>query len=610
MGVTYKLKDEVVNFIVEQKRVNPSLSCRGLVQIVQEKFQIHVSKSSVNQIFKSFQLSSPVGRRTKKERKLKKFKIPNPPLLLTQQEELPVIIPPQEEPPAVVPPWEEPAVIIPPQEEPPVIAPQVEKEPEPIEVKVEPSPVPFSLKVNFTPSEPLIDGMGCFFLKAAERQVSASSILGGVLGKHTSAFLGADISNVSETLLYLHAFGIKRLEEINQYQGQGLWEINNLKHKIDTALLRKAVDSVQSLKSFSIGISNEYGQAFSEISYIKITLSDMTELFVDAQLKTLWISHSVHCVLNNPLNKILKYLSTNLISNLEPLVMMSVPGYKNIGKQFYDFLLAFENVSGKTISKIAILDSFAEEIASFSVIPSKKRSFVVGTWPWQEEFKQFLREDIKGTQNFYCAPLEKTIFYSDFKTQFAHSPQTGRIKLRVHLLRESADSEPFLGILANIPDDVMTSEEVILTYLKHWPNVKEGYDGLMALTEKIPYGTADLVPPANKVPLLEGTGFYQISSGNLNVWQSIQFLLSALNQYGQRHFFPFSCRRHNFEAMREHFFNLPGRIKRDQNSWEVTLTIPLNYSHHDELVFAVRRLNESDIRGPGGVKLTLKIQAS
>ncbi len=62
MGVVYKLKDEVVEFILRQKQENPNISCRKLVDIIQETFQISVSKSSINIIIKEANLSNPVGR--------------------------------------------------------------------------------------------------------------------------------------------------------------------------------------------------------------------------------------------------------------------------------------------------------------------------------------------------------------------------------------------------------------------------------------------------------------------------------------------------------------------------------------------------------------------
>ena len=79
MGVVHKLKPEVLNFILENKQSNPVLSCRNLTQLVLDKFQIKVSKSSINAIFKGNNLSMPVGRRQKQKKK--KFNMPALPVI-------------------------------------------------------------------------------------------------------------------------------------------------------------------------------------------------------------------------------------------------------------------------------------------------------------------------------------------------------------------------------------------------------------------------------------------------------------------------------------------------------------------------------------------------
>ena len=67
MGVIHKLKPEILSFIIENKRNNPALSCRNLTALIIEQFQINVSKSSINAIFKENNLSMPIGRRSKQK---------------------------------------------------------------------------------------------------------------------------------------------------------------------------------------------------------------------------------------------------------------------------------------------------------------------------------------------------------------------------------------------------------------------------------------------------------------------------------------------------------------------------------------------------------------
>ena len=72
MGVIHKLKPEIRQFILDEKRTNPALSCRRLSLLILQKFQGNVSKSSINSVFKEAGLSMPVGRtRLKKKESLR-----------------------------------------------------------------------------------------------------------------------------------------------------------------------------------------------------------------------------------------------------------------------------------------------------------------------------------------------------------------------------------------------------------------------------------------------------------------------------------------------------------------------------------------------------------
>src|SRR5277367_4557934 len=71
MGVTYKLKEEVIHFIISQRQSNPLASCRQLAESVSQKFGLHLSKSSVHDVLKESGIITPRGRKPKD-----KFKIP------------------------------------------------------------------------------------------------------------------------------------------------------------------------------------------------------------------------------------------------------------------------------------------------------------------------------------------------------------------------------------------------------------------------------------------------------------------------------------------------------------------------------------------------------
>jgi len=71
MGVTYKLRDEVVQFIINQRQGDPLSSCRQLAESASQKFGLHLSKSSVHDVLKESGIVTPRGRKPKN-----KFEIP------------------------------------------------------------------------------------------------------------------------------------------------------------------------------------------------------------------------------------------------------------------------------------------------------------------------------------------------------------------------------------------------------------------------------------------------------------------------------------------------------------------------------------------------------
>lgn len=65
MGVIYKVTEELKQSISDLKKQNPGLSARKISATLSQRFNKPISKSTVNNIIKQLNLSSPVGRRRK-----------------------------------------------------------------------------------------------------------------------------------------------------------------------------------------------------------------------------------------------------------------------------------------------------------------------------------------------------------------------------------------------------------------------------------------------------------------------------------------------------------------------------------------------------------------
>ena len=224
MGVIYKLKEGVIDFIVQQKKEIPAISCRQLAALVNQKYQTAISKSSINNILKNSQLSSPVGRRGFGEKKVKKFEIPP----IKKRE----------------------------------ISAGIQKE-----------------------GGPLLKNMGLVFLKAVEWEISQNFLLGDCL-KETGQEGFSNFLGVMFYSRFLGLGSLRELEPYNQ-EGiiflNGLAE-NMDDCLAATDWTKNALLSQLSADKYVILKE----QAFLEIKYFKIFLEDETELIIDARGAALW----------------------------------------------------------------------------------------------------------------------------------------------------------------------------------------------------------------------------------------------------------------------------------------------------------------------------------
>ncbi len=459
--------------------------------------------------------------------------------------------------------------------------------------------------VSLTPKEALFDHMGFFFLKAAENDLSPYSILGGLLSKYSSVS-ASDVNLASEIILYMRAFGMDKTQEIMNYKGKGLWVLNSLEKPIEAENLLHFVENINNPRNLSLEMSNEYSQVFSEASYIKLQLSDGTVLCIDTQCHSIWDENTVHSGFCQSFDKALEIISKRFISNNYPCVLQNIPGYNDFSKEFFEFVWAFENISQKTISSVSIHNGQKDLIAQFKTVPKKKRSFIAGAWPWQEGFKKYISKDTGTQERIFIEGLEREFIYSQI-TDFIDQPLIGqKIKLRIAFIREKDNDFPNIAIVTNSTEKNMSIQDVISHYILHWPNFKEGFEDFGSKVERPSFKDFMMAPSPERVPLFSGIGQYNLLGGWTDLWTIIEFLLSALNHYCQRHFFPDSCQTLDFSTIKERFYDLEGSLQESGDLTIVTLIIPENYGYAQDLKYAIRRINERDIRISRGKKIFFK----
>lgn len=656
MGVIYKTKDQIRDYILEAKKADPTLSCRQLAPLIKEKFGITLSKSTINTIFKSANLSAPVGRKPRK-----KAEIPLPPKepkptpekpkeevlaptevpLLSVEKVLPIEAPhepiaplPEEPKPApepviiVLPPpvTEEPkkAILEPTKEIPeqPLVPEAPPKEipvptsapaSEPIEIKEDITKVPAAeepevLQPLEIKKDELLDGMGCFFLKAAEWQLSRDSILGSLLRKYLPQAKAEELNLNSDLLLYQEAFGLSDWQAFKQYQKKGLWAINRSPVIKSPSSLLKFAENLQKLRGLSLALFNEYQQYSLEIRYLKFTLEDGTVFYTDPQFRTLWQDSNIPETLSLTTYRINSYIKNIFQNHVQSIILQTAPGYSGFSKILPEFIWCCEGLPGKSIVKISLYNLKREEVQKITNLNIQKLYFILGFWPWQEEGVRFIREDLRMVKSFFLPEPAKEIFYSENASSIWQPIVNQRVTIRVGLIRDTALGWPRLGVLTNIPSEEKTMEEVIQDYLRRWPNQEEGYQDFIKRTSKISMRTLAFGAPRERSREEEEQQMeYSLALTTTDLRTNLNSLLLALNNLSQRYFFPMEYMRSDFAAMQKKFYLIAGQIETKNGLILVTLHPPSNYAFLSDLAYAVRRINESEIETPAHEKLIMKI---
>ncbi len=641
MGVTHKLKPEVVDFILNQKQENPRVSCRSLVDLLAQQFQVQISKSSINAILKGANLSDPIGRKPNSGQSIKKFQIPpqkkallfpgasgmpqiesGPPVESTAASApiLPKSLPEKFDPPktAVTPPRKRKVVpkkelrAIPAPEKRASSAdvpasPRSEKlvltfEP-PKEEKAETAELQFSSEKPLSVSDSGVyhDGMGNFFLKAAQWELSSTPMLGDVLLKN-QPLVSAEEANIAEVLLYLPSFGMDSAKNLGQYTLSGLWALQGIPRSLSTDLLVR-LEARMEEQAFELGfrLTSEKLQWLAEINSIRFTLENRMEFSIDARFNTVWISN-VHSDITSANNKVIEITSRDIINNVQSMILKSIPGQESIAHSFLDFLAAFENIPGRQISKIALIDTRQEEFAEFHILPSRRRNFLAGFGAHHREFRN-LAENLAGkVKSVFVPELGVHAYFFERKVDLRCREAIGRdIELRAFLLSLSPQESPQVGFMTNVLDGEMKGEQLVSAFLGRWPNVLAG--GAKSL----------LLPGQPATPGFSFSGSHrELSNSDSDPLETpksassqVRQLWQDLEAYTRRQFFPSACQGLAPNLMRERFYGMAGYLSKDTFGWRIRLIPPPEPQFRQEAEYAMRKLNESAITDPAGLSLRM-----
>lgn len=570
MGEVYKLKPEIRDFILEQKKANQALSCRGLTGIIEKKFQIKVSKSSINSVIKEAGLSMPVGRRLKKRRR--RFLKPIEPQPVTEAK--------------------------------PEVAEELVKPlvPEQVPVNIEPISAPVEIKPEL-PAETMVEAeirtevpeeticTGAILLKAADYLMGGSyhilETIKDILNKPES-----DILAKIESLIYLPLFELSqggRAEDLSE-----LWAL--VGRRLSREDILSYLNDLQSLITLHSHIVRIISNTFQEVRCIKINYPDGNILYLDGQLHTVWSTPHIPFDFSGTIYNIKSYLNKYLYKE-HPFILFMAPGYDTPTKEFFNFILNLDSKE-KSVSKLTLYDSRFAELDVLPLEHAKRHFLVFGLWPWQFlEFRKVIK--IGEFKPFNFEELKKDLYLAQIEMDLSQPNVSQYITLRGAVLKTSLSEKSRLVILSNLPLELAQPEEVTKIYLNHWPNLEEAFQDFSRKIELFTY-TAD----SQKLFSAERI------NANIKADQGLsalfKYYLKALDLYVKWHFLPPGSQDTDFATINERFYSLKARLQRRKEWVFVTFLPPPGYPFLKELEYACRRVNEKEIMDYAGKRVWLE----
>ena len=588
MGVIYKLKPEIIDFILEHKKSNSVISCRGLTNIIEQKFQIKVSKSSINSIIKQAGLSMPVGRRLRHRRRKKIVQI----------------LPEIEAPVAQVPPaLEVPPVEVPPAPEPPPVpVPEIKQPEEPVIPEAIPEAVSEPIQPEIKPEiqidkvevplEPVCTG--AIFLKAADFLLGGSYHLTEAIKNRLNREEKEILTN-TELLIYMQLFGLDQ-----QYSEKDLSEFWSLVgRRISKEEIISYLNTLQSVKTIAVDVLRVISSALQEVRCIKTIYPDGSVIYLDGQLHTVWSTPHMPYDFSSTIYNIKSYINQYFYQE-PPFMLFMAPGYDTPTREFFNFILNLDSQE-RSVIRLGLYNNKFEELEVLTVEHNKRRFFVFGLWPWQflenrkvkniGEFRPIYLEAQK--KNFYIAPIEMDL---------SQPSANQSVALRGVALKTSLEEKTRLVILTNLPGEQATTDYLTKTYINHWPNLEETFQDYSRKIELFTY-TAN------------SQRFFSVEGLNLNMQaeQDISALLGnylkVLDLYVKWHFLPSGSEDLDFNTIQERFYSLKARIEAGDGFSVVTFQPPPGYPQLRELEYACRRINEKEIKDHLGRRVWLKPKA-
>lgn len=487
MGVTHKLKQEVISFIIDQKRGNPKLGCREIAEITSDKFLIKISKSSVNSIIKNSNLSNSVGRPNKiLDDKNKKFQIPSEKKQQISKElhkiPLPIIKNSKNEEISEL--SNKKSLKLEPDNSPKII---VETE------KILKNPEKLNLSLNSSETKKMTNSAntininfkfaGLIFLKLVFWENMGEEFLGNLLQSYNS---GIDKNLFDKKCNVSFIYAILDIYQRNSDIDSVLTFMDNIENvDIDLDLINKEIPKEDKLKLLT-KVDLELQQLLNQSKMVTLKLKNNKIINLNAGITHLVYSEDVVNI-RLPLRILLDNLSNFIISNNRPLLLFNPIKEGMLTTSILDLISSFECVEGYKIEEISVMGDNDNLLAEFTTIPQIHRRYAFGMLATNTECDYITKSaQWAAKEKVILENSKEPIWYTITKTDFFNRKIDGLIgELNVISIWEEEKAEPKVVIITNLEKN---HKELIVQYLEKFyylenydykKNMSNQYEGFM-----------------------------------------------------------------------------------------------------------------------------------
>ncbi len=642
MGVIHKLKPEIIKFILDNKQANPHLSCRRLTVLLLEKFQVEVSKSSINAIFKENNLSMPVGRRQKPKKK--RFNLPALPvieniktIMLVEEIQKPIL---KDEPKIQEKPKDEVVKEQPVEkinleekriqeaedwakkllEEEHVRLEQARLSQEKAQKKAEEDKAKEDQETADREAE--LNAERQRWARLAEEENKRKEVLAvsQVIKEE------AKVESLSERSLARQCTGVVLLKAVDSLIRGSVQLSEAIQRRLDSpkeevdaltqALIFQnivgkqpgALSSIvhneisadklsgyfaqlQELKTMHLDLSRLAANIFTEIRGIKVHFIDGCVVYLDAQMHTVWSAphtpHDFSATVTSIKDRVNRYFF-----NDGNLILFMAPGYDFPTKEFFKLLLNFNSKHGAA-DNLILYGSQLDELENITLNPEEEHSLLFALWPWQFiAYRKVKRIGEFSPQRIDC--IDKDFYLAEIEIDLMQPANMQSLSLKGCAIKLSLAEKIRVVVLSTNESKSLLS--LANDYLCRWPNLDEGFHDfnrkieLFNCTQESKQFFAYEGLPINKS---EPVDLKAIFSG----------YAEALDAYLRWHFMPAGYEKQELNLTKERFYNQKVQLTQGKDKLRYSFTVAHDYAYAKDLEYICRRLNESDIRTEDGQRI-------